>query len=258
MATAQTYYKYRQWVNCQGGGYLEDYNLLLQNAAPGTTPPAAVLNAVKSIVILRGKLLEGNSKIANGEISIETLPGINPPEGYQIPHNVPGSYPIVLKDPTTAVLETTIGVANDPEQCIAYRLDTQLGYSELRTLRSIRASWVNQWATLYPQIITQLAGLTTALPAPQTLITSFPGGSTDPAFCIAYFMLVVLVNTNFVKPFPLPNSVTTFTILNYKNPSSSGSPVVVNPILIPALARRKVGEGWPKTHGKAQTFGTHG
>ncbi|HUD11070.1 MAG TPA: hypothetical protein VMS08_01560, partial [Candidatus Saccharimonadia bacterium] len=109
MATATSYYRYRQNVNCQGGGYIEDYNMLISLGAPGTLPPTAVLNAVKSIICLRGQLLEGNSKIANGEISIETLPGINPPEGYQIPHNVPGSYPIVLKDPTTAVLETTIG-----------------------------------------------------------------------------------------------------------------------------------------------------
>lgn len=258
MATATSYYRYRQNVNCQGGGYIEDYNMLISLGAPGTLPPTAVLNAVKSIICLRGQLLEGNSKIANGEISIETIPYQNPPEGFQIPHAVANSYPMVLNDPTTNAAETTIGVANDPEQCISYRLDTNTGYTELRTLRSIRASWVNQWAILYPNINTQLGIWGAALPAAGTLITSFPAGINNPAGMIAYFMLVVMVNTNLVQNKPLPTSVTSFNLLPFRQPNSSGSPQVYNPILQPNLARRKVGEGWPKTKGKMQTFGTHG
>jgi len=258
MATATSYYRYRQYVNCASGGYLEDYNMKLALGAPGTLPPTPVLNAVKSIVCLRGQLLEGNSKIANGEISIETLPGMNPAEGFQIPHNVPNSYPVVLNDPTTNAVETTIGVANDPEQCIAYRLDTQAFYTELRTLRSIRASWVNQWGVLYPAIVAQLGIWGAALPAAGNLYTSFPVGINNPAGMIAYFMLVVMVNTNLVQNLKSGGTVYNFQVTPFASPNSSGSPQVLNPLVVPTLARRKVGEGWPKTHGKMQTFGTHG
>lgn len=258
MATATSYYRYRQWINCQGGGYLEDYNMKLSLGAPGTLPPVPVLNAVKSIVCLRGQLLEGNSKIANGEISVETLPGANPAEGFQIPHNVPNSYPVVLNDPTTGTAETTIGVANDPEQAIAYRLDTQAFFTELRTLRSLRASWVNQWAVLYPNINTQLGIWGAALPTAGTLYTSFPTGINNPAGMIAYFMLLVMVNTNLVQNLKSGGVVYNYQITPFSNPNSSGSPQVYNPVLAAQLTRRKVGEGWPKTRGKMQTFGTHG
>lgn len=258
MATATAYYKYRQWVNCQGGGYLEDYNMLLALGAPGTLPPVPVLNAVKSIVCLRGQLLEGNSKIANGEISIDTIPGQDPAEGFQIPHAVPSSYPVVLNDPTTGTAETTPGIANDAEQAISYRFDTNTGYSELRTLRSLRASWVSQWAVLYPNINTQLGVWGAVLPTAGTLITGYPAGINNPAGMIAYFMLVVMVNTNLVRNQPTSRSVTSFDVLPFRTPNSSGSPRVINPILSPVLTRRKVGEGWPKTKGKMQTFGTHG
>jgi hypothetical protein len=258
VATATSYYRYRQWVNCAGGGYVEDYNLLLGLGAPGVLPSVQALNAVKSILCLRGQLLEGNSKIANGEISIETLPGQNPPEGFQIPHNVSNSQPVVLNDPTTGTVEVAIGIANDQEQCIAFRLNTNSGFTELRTLRSIRATWVNQWPVLLNNIQTQLGIWGAALPAAGTLITSYPAGINNPAGMIAYFMLVVMVNTNLVQEKPLPTSVTSFNILPFATPSSSGSPAVVNPILVPTLARRKVGEGWPKTRGKMQTFGTNG
>lgn len=259
MASVTSYYRYRQFINCQGGGYLEDYNINIALGAPGTLPPVAVLNAVKSIVCLRGQIAEGNSKIANGEISIETLPGMNPAEGFQIPHAVANSFPVVLNDPTSGTPETIPGVANDPEQCIAYRLDTGAGASELRTLRSIRASWVNQWAVLYPNIVAQLGIWGANLPTPGTAITSFPAGINNPAGMIAYFMLVVMVNTNLVQNKPTSRSVTSFQLTTWKTPMSSGiSPAAINPILVPQLARRKVGEGWPKIHGKMQTFGTHG
>ena len=257
MATATSYYRYRQWVNCQGGGYLEDYNLDPAMGAPGTVPPAPVLNAVKSIYCLRGQLLDGNSKMANGEISIETLPGQNPAEGYQIPHNITNSYPVLLNDPTTGAAETTIGVSNDPEQCIAFRIAYGF-YTELRTMRSLRASWVNQWAVLGPNISTQLQIWGSARPAQGALITSFPPGINNPAGMIAYFMLVVMVNTVLVQNKPNPRSVLNFELTQPTPPNSSGSAQVVNPILSQYLTRRKIGEGWPKTRGKMQTFGTHG
>lgn len=256
--TTTSYYRYRQWINCQGGGYLEDYNILQSLGAPGTLPPVAVLQAVKWIVCLRGQLLEGNSKIANGEISIETIPGINPAEGFQIPHAVANSYPVVMNDPTTGVAETTIGQASDAEQCIAYRLDTGNGFSELRTLRSIRATWVNQWGVLYPNINTQLGYWGAAAPASLAVSPTYPVGINDPAGKIAYFMLFLLRNTQLVQNKPLRTSVTSFQLQTFAAPNSSGSPAVINPILSPQLARRKIGEGWPKTRGKMQTFGTHG
>jgi hypothetical protein len=255
---ATWYYKYRQFVNCQGGGYLEDYNLNGGTGIPPTLPAQGVLNVVKWILCLRGQLLEGNSKIANGEISVETVPGVNPPEGFQIPHAVPNSSPILLPDPTTGTLETQVQVANDPEQCIAYRLNVGTGTSELRTLRSIRASWVNQWEVLYSNIVAQL-GIMGAQPGPNlTLAPAFPVGLTNPAQYIAYFLLLLRANTNFVQYTPNPRSVLGFSLLPFLAPNSSGSPAVANPILVPQLARRKVGEGWPKTRGKMQTFGTHG
>lgn len=258
MAIASSYYKFRQWINCQGGGYVEDYNMRLSLGAPGVLPPVPVLNAVRSIITLRGQLLEGNSKIANGEISIDTVTGVDPPEGFNVPHNVPNSYPVVLNDPTSGTVETTIGVANDPEQAIAYRLDTQAFFTELRTLRSLRASWVNQWGVLAPNIQTQLGIWGANLPAAGTLYTSFPAGINNPAGMIAWFMLLVMVNTNLVRPLKSGGVMYNFDIIPFSNPNSSGSPAVVNPILQPQLTRRKVGTGWPKIQGKMQTFGTHG
>jgi hypothetical protein len=258
MANVTSYYRYRQWVNCQGGGYLEDYNMLQSLGAPGTLPTTQVLQAVKWITCLRGQLLDGNSKIANGEISIESLPGVNIAEGFQIPHAVPNSFPVVQNDPTTNVAETTIGVANDPEQSIAYRLDTQTGYTELRTLRSLRSSWVSQWGVLYPNIVAQLGIWGAAAPANLANPPAYPVGINNPAGKIAYFMLFLLRNTQLVQNKPLPTSVTSFLVTPFSAPNSSGSPAVINPVVVPQLARRKVGEGWPKTHGKMQTFGTHG
>lgn len=258
MAAATYYYRYRQFVNCQGGGYLEDYNLLTAPAGPTAYPSTQILYTIKSIACLRGQLLEGNSKIANGELSIETLPGMNPAEGFQVPHNVANSVPIVLNDPATGTIETQPGVAIDPTQAIAWRLDTQSFFTELRTLRSLRSSWVNNWGLLYPNINTQLGIWGAALPANGTLITAFPGGSTNPALCIAYFMLYVLVSTKLVQNVNSGGYTSSFTVTPYAAPNSSGSPAIVNPIVVPALTRRLVGEGWPKTKGKMQSFGTHG
>lgn len=258
MAGATAYYVYRQWVNCPKGGYVEDYNLNINLGAPGTLPPTGVLNAVNSICCLRGQLLDGGSKIANGEISIETLPGANPPEGFQIPHNVPSSYPINLNDPTTGTIETIPDITKDPEQAIAWRFDTQAFFTELRTLRSLRSTWVAQWNVLYPNIVTQLGIWGANLPQRGTIITAFPGGSTNPALNIAYFTLVVMVNTNLVQTQKSGGVAYNFNLLPFAGPNSSASPVIANPILQGTLTRRKVGEGWPKTRGKMQTFGTHG
>jgi|SRR5579871_379006 len=258
MATATAYYRYRMFINCQGGGYIEDYNMLLGLGSPGTLPPTPVLNAVNWITQLRGQLLEGNSKIANGEISIETIPYQNPPEGFQIPHAVANSFPKYLNDPTSGVLETDIGIANDPEQAIAYRLNTGLGQSELRTLRSLRASWVNQWSVLYPNINTYLGIQGAQAPPNITLAPTYGAWNLNPAAMISYFMILLLNNTNLVQNKPTSRSVTSFNLIPFAQPNSSGSPMVINPIVTNQLARRKVGEGWPKTHGKMQTFGTHG
>lgn len=267
MATASTYLKFRQWINCQGGGYQEDFALL---PSLGGTPVASnqkVLNAAKSIYCLRGQLLDGNSGMANAEISIETLPGINPPEGFQIPHSFPVTspvtkyYPIVLNDPTTNVLETTINVAADPGTAIGWRLDTQNFLTELRTLRSLRSTWVQQWGVLLPQIQNAIGNLSVTPPAAGALLTSFsPLGAQAayPAWCIAYYMLVVLVNTALVSNVKTNTSVTAFNIQPYLTGNSSASPVTINPIMSQNLTYRKIGEGWPKTHGKMQTFGTHG
>lgn len=267
MATVTSYLRYRQWINTQGGGYLEDYNLL---QSLGTTPVASnqkVLNAVKSIFCLRGQLLDGNSGIANGEISIETIPGMNPPEGFQIPHSFPTTnpvtkyYPVLLNDPTTNVAETVINVAQDPGTAIGWRLDTQNFFTELRTLRSLRSTWVQQWGVLFPQINTALGNLSVTPPAAGALLTSFSvlgAQAAYPAWCIAYYMLVVLVNTQLVQYFPNRSSVTGFTVTPYGTGNSATSPATVNPIISQQLTYRKIGEGWPKTRGKMQSFGTHG
>jgi len=239
------------------GGYVEDYNMNTGLGAPGTLPPTVLLNAVKSIMCLRGQLLDGNSKIASGEISIESLPGANPAEGFQIPHNVSNSQPVILNDPTTGVVETQPGLAIDPATAIGFRYDTQAFFTELRTLRSLRASWVQQWAVLYPQIITQLSILGAALPTKGVFYSSIPGGSQNPAVNIAFFMLVVMVNTNLVQPLKSGGVVYNYNITQFAGPVSSGSPAIVNPIVQAALTNRKIGEGWPKTRGKAQTFGSN-
>ena len=267
MATATSYLRYRQWVNCAGGGFVEDYNL---NPTLGTTPVASnqkVLNAVKSIYCLRAQLLDGNSEVANGEISIETLPGMNPAEGFQIPHSFPTTipptiyYPTLLQDPTSGTLETTINVAADPGTCVAWRLDTQNFVSELRTLRCMRSTWVQQWGVLYPNLVSAIGNLGVNPPVAGNLYTSFPtyrSSKTTPDGCIAFFMLVVLVNTALVQNVTTNTSVTAFNITPYGLPNSTGSPATVNPIVARDLTYRKIGEGWPKTRGKMQTFGTHG
>lgn len=258
MATISQYFRYRQWINTSQGGYLEDYNLNTVVNSPTQAMDAGTLNAVKAIVCLRGQLLEGNSKIANGEISIETIPGQNPAEGFNIPHNVANSSPVLLNDPSSGYAETQIGIAIDSEQAIAYRLNTQIGFSELRTLRSLRATWVNQWGVLYPNINTQLGIWGAMLPARQGVITGYPAGINNPAGMIAYFMLVVLVNTQLIQPLASGGYTYNFEATPYATPSSVLSPSVINPIMVPQLTRRKIGEGWPKTRGKMQSFGTHG
>ena len=267
MATQSSYLRYRQWINCQGGGYLEDYNL---NPILGGAPVAStqkVLNAVKSIFCLRGQLLDGNSGIANGEISIETIPGMNPPEGFQIPHSFPVTnpvtkyYPIEMNDPTSGMLETVINVAQDPGTAIGWRLDTQNFFTELRTLRSLRSTWVQQWGVLLPQLVNALGNLGVTPPTAGNLYTSFSplgANSTNPAWCIAYYMLVVLVNTALVQYYPNRSSVTAFTVTPYGLPNTATSPQTVNPLISQQLTYRKIGEGWPKIHGKMQSFGTHG
>lgn len=262
LGTATSYYLYRQWINCKNGGYVEDYALYLDGypANPSAQePPLGIQYLMKSIYCLRGQLLDGQSKMANAELSVETLPGQNPPEGFQLPHNIPNSQPIVLADPMTGSVEAVPTVAIDPATAIAWRLDTQLGYSDLRTLRSLRANWVNEWSTLYTQINTQLAGLSASPPViTGSAITTFPGLSTNPAFCIAYFMALVLGGTQLIKPVSSGGYPYVFNTQTYKTPNSSGSPVVINPIVSNTLTKRNVGEGWPKTRGKMQSFGTHG
>lgn len=98
------YYRYRQWINCKSGGYVEDYNLLLAPQNLTSPPYTAVLQVLYNIIKWRGFLLEGNSKIANGVLSIETVVGMNPPEGFMVPHQLAG-YPVVMNDPTTMLLK---------------------------------------------------------------------------------------------------------------------------------------------------------
>jgi hypothetical protein len=196
--------------------------------------------------------------MANAELSIETVPGINPPEGFNVPHNIPNSFPILLNDPTTQVIEPVIGFAGDPGTAIAWRLDTQAGYTELRTLRSLRASWVNQWGALSSQINVQLGAWGANPPVPTNANTTFPGGTTNPASCIAFFMVMVLKSTLLIQNVKSGGTVFIFNDIPWATPNSVNSPQVFNPILQPNLTYRKVGEGWPKTHGKMQTFGTHG
>lgn len=252
------YYRYRMFINCQGGGFQEDYALNLPCATPTTYPVTSVLQVMKNLYCLRGQLLDGNSKMANAELSIETQPGINPAEGFNVPHGVPNSYPILLNDPTTQVIEPVIGVAIDPGTCMAFRFDTQVGYTELRTLRCMRASWVNQWGTLSGQINAQIGAWGQNPPNPTIANTTFPGGTTNPASCIAYFMVMVLKSTLLIQNTPTTRSFGLFNAIPWASPNSVNSPVVYNPILQPILTYRKVGEGWPKTRGKMQTFGTHG
>jgi len=256
--TVQQYYRYRMWINCQGGGYQEDYALNIACPTPTTYPSASVLQIMKNLYCLRGQLLDGNSKMANAELSIETVPGANPAEGFNVPHGVLNSYPILLNDPTTGVIEPQIGFATDPGTCLAYRLDTQAGFTELRTLRSMRASWVNQWGTLYNQLLTQIGAWGANPPNPTAANTTFPGGTTNPASCIAYFLVMVMKSTLLIQNQKSGGVIYQFGALTWATPNSVNSPIVYNPILQSNLTYRKVGEGWPKTRGKMQTFGTHG
>lgn len=257
--TSQFYYKYRQWVNCQGGGYMEDYNLAI-GPTPATPPPspyvpqpsAQVLQVLYNIIKYRGSLLEQNSKIANGVLSVETIVSKNPPEGYMIPHQSAG-YPIPMQDPTTGAIEQTANAAIDPAQCMYFKYTvSNLANTEAHWLRSIRATWVNQFATLGPAIQAYINanGAASYVNAPYAPL------STNPAYAIGYFMLYLRDNTYFIQINKSGGVNFQFTPLPYATVLPSVGQVCC-PTLV-GLARKKVGEGWPKIHGRAQNFGSHG
>lgn len=253
-AVVSYYYKYRQWVNCQGGGYLEDYNLAIAPVSATAAPTPQVLQVLYNIVNYRGILLENNSKIANGVLSIETIVSMNPPEGYQVPHQAAG-YPTPMNDPTSNALEKVPAAALDPQQCMAFKF-TASNYqsTEYHWLRSIRSTWVNQFPTLGPAIQAYI----NANGSTNYQNAGFLTLSANPAYAIGYFMLYLRDNTSFIQPLKSGgnNYNYNFNQISFLQ-ALPGLPNTYCPTLI-GLARKKVGSGWPKIHGKMQSFGTHG
>lgn len=244
------YYRYRQNINCQGGGYQEEYNLLLTPSGLTTAPSPAVLQVVYNIIKYRGSLLEANSKIANGVISIETLISANPPEGYQVPHQSAG-YPIPMNDPTTNAIEITPAVAIDPQQCMAFKFTAvNLLYTQYHWLRSIRSTWVNQFATLQTNVQAYINTNGTA----SFQNAGYAPLSTNPAFAIGYFMLYLRDNTQLIQ-----NAVSGGIEYGFTGTAFAKQLPGVNQTCSPTLtglARKKVGEGWPKIKGRATNFGS--
>lgn len=246
------YYKYRQWINCQGGGYQETYNLLIQPVSLTAAPGANVLQVLYNIIQYRGSLLDANSKIANGVLSIETLISTNPPEGFQVPHQSAG-YPIPMNDPTTAALEKTPAASIDPAQCMAFKFTTvNLLYSDYHWLRSLRSTWVNQFATLQANVQAYINTNGTASYAN----AGYSPLSSNPAYALGYFMLYLRDNTQLVQNAVSGGVEYGFTGTAYAK-QLPGATQICCPTLV-GLARKKVGEGWPKIKGRAQNFGSHG
>jgi hypothetical protein len=234
MAAVASYYKFKMNINCKGGGYLEDYDLL---AAVGSF--SAAYSAMTAIATLRGALLEAGSRIANMVLSVETAAGTNPAEGYELAHNLAG-VPQLMKDPVSAVLESNIALTSDPKQCIVWHLDTGLGQTPGRTLRSIRSTWVANNALLVSGIA----------PLGYNAATTTPPVANTPAAAISNFFSFIRDNTVLIQltpSGPQPFAAIPFAARFVSGPNGAD-------FAVDGIGSRKIGEGWPKVRGRKPSY----
>ena len=231
------YYLFRMFINCKGGGYVEDVNLSTTPTAAGAAPDPGALAQCAAIAQLRGYMLEGNSRIANMVLSRESAPGNNPPEGFELQHAMAG-VPTQLTSLITSEIEDGIELASDPAQAIQYQLNTYQGVIETRTIRSVRASWISMFGALLPTIT-----------FPNAPTDAAPDG-TVPGPTLGQYMGYIRDNSVLIQKTPTLGSP--FNAMPFPTAVIAG--VTPIPITVTGTTRKKVGYGWPKTRGRKATF----